>query len=81
MTVRAKFMLTEVRQHQWSAEARTLVFEPRYDTTIPEDQRFNTATPTGRFEMLVNNPPALAAFEIGKQYYLDIAPVPESVTA
>lgn len=73
--VRAKFMVTEVRQHHWNSNARTIVLTPQYDQSIPEDQRFNDATPTGHFEMLVNNPKAIEALPIGKQFYIDITPV------
>lgn len=75
-TIRSKFQLVEIRQHSWSTEFRTLVFEARYDSSVPEDQRFCTATPTGRFEMLVDNPTALAHFTLGRYYYFDATEVP-----
>jgi len=70
--VRAKFQLQEVRQHSYNTNARTLVFQPQYDTSIPEDQRFAQATPSGQFTMYEDNPAALAQLELGKQYYFDI---------
>lgn len=84
--VRAKFMLQEITESGYgytSAQGeyvtsknagKRLVFAPQYDTTIPEDQRFAQATPSGRFEMTVDNPQALAQFEIGRQYYVDFTP-------
>ena len=72
--VRAKFMLLEVRQHSYTQHGRTLVFGPQYDASIPEDQRFAQATPSGHFEMFVDNPAALQQLELGKQYYFDISP-------
>jgi len=84
--VRAKFMLTEVTESGYGYTdkdgkkvvtknaGKKLVFQPQYDTSIPEDQRFAQATPSGRFEMLVDNPAALAQLEIGQQYYFDITP-------
>jgi hypothetical protein len=72
--VRSKFRLTEIREHYYAKDARTLVFEAQYDSTIPEDQAFTKATPTGRLEMRVDNPQALAKFEIGKYYYFDATP-------
>lgn len=74
MSVRAKFAVTEIRTHYWHPTGRTVVFEPRYDTSIPEDQRFAQATPSGRFEMFVDNPAALAQLPIGQQFYIDITP-------
>jgi hypothetical protein len=71
MTVRAKFQLQEIKTYFWSPTSKTLVFRASYDQSIPEDQRFFDATPTGTFEMLVNNPTALVQFELGKFYYFD----------
>lgn len=78
MTVRAKFQLQEIRQHAgygYGCDAKTLVFRPQYDTTIPEDRRFAKATPTGEFTMYVDNPAALEQFELGAHYYIDFNPV------
>jgi hypothetical protein len=74
MSVRAKFVLHSITNHHWSAGSKTLHFSAQYDTTIPEDQRFQEATPSGSFEMLCNNPAALAQFELGKAYYFDVSP-------
>jgi len=74
MPVRAKFRLDTVSTHSWHANARTLKFSAQYDTSIPEDQRFQEATPSGTFEMLCTNPAANAQFELGKSYYFDITP-------
>lgn len=75
MPVRAKFKLTEIRQHHWaSPKSRTLHFDAQYDPSIREDMRFFDATPTGSFEMLCNNADALAQFELGKNFYFDITP-------
>lgn len=71
--VRAKFQLQEVTENYWNKNAKKLVFRPSYDTSIPEDQRFATATPSGEFSMQVDNPAALAQLEIGKYYYFDIS--------
>jgi hypothetical protein len=76
MTVRAKFKLTKVMTEKYAPsypEQVTLVFEAQYDDTIEEDRRFAKATPTGRFEMRVDNPTALAFFELGKTYYFDVS--------
>lgn len=74
MTVRAKLEMTERHDKGYT---NILLFETRYDDSIPEDVRFETATPTGKFEMQCNNPKALAQFEVGKSYYVDFNPVPE----
>lgn len=74
MTVRAKFKLAHITTHSWHPNAFTLKFEAQYDTRIPEDQRFQEATPSGTFEMLCTNPSANAQFELGKDYDFDITP-------
>lgn len=79
MTVRAKFMLISSTESRYGVQqqapiARTLKFQPQYDTSIPEDQRFAKATPSGFIEMYVDNPAALEQFELGKQYYIDFTP-------
>lgn len=68
MTIRAKFEVISV-------EGTEVVMEPRYDETIPEDQRFNEATPWGKLEMFVNNPAALEQLQPGRVFYLDLIPV------
>lgn len=80
MSVRAKFQLQSITAHCFSS-AKTLKFYASYDPTIPEDQRFAQATPSGSFEMYVDNPAAIAQFEIGKQYYFDITPADLPVEA
>ena len=73
MMVRAKFQLQEITINYWDKSSRKLVFRAAYDTSIPEDQRFFGATPTGEFSMLVNNPKAIEQLELGKYYYFDIS--------
>jgi hypothetical protein len=79
--VRGKFMVTEITEMSWSKTARKVVLTPQYDTSIPEDQRYAQATPSGRIEMTIDNPPALAALPIGKQFYVDFSPVEAPVPA
>jgi hypothetical protein len=72
MAVRAKFKLSEV--HHYTYGTRKFIFRPEYDTSIPEDQRFAKASPSGEFTISVDNPAVFDKFEIGKQYYFDITP-------
>lgn len=69
--VRGKFILHEITQTAWDPVGRNLVFRAQYDPDLPEDQSYSKATPTGRIEMTVDNPAALAQFELGKIYYVD----------
>lgn len=73
MSVRAKMVLSAITSHSWSAESKTLKFSTQYDASIPEDQRFQKATPSGFIEMQVDNPAALAQFQLGKAYYVDFS--------
>jgi hypothetical protein len=74
MTVRAKFQLAERTDLFWGGGAR-LKFHVNYDPTIPEDQRFAKATPSGEFTIHIDNPLALAQFKLGDYYYVDFNPV------
>lgn len=72
MSVRAKMVLTEVTDLQWGG--KRLRFTAQYDTTIPEDQRFQKATPSASAEFHIDNPAALEQFRLGEAYYLDFVP-------
>jgi hypothetical protein len=74
MTVRGKFVVQKVAKLNWSDTAVEITLGAQYDTSIPEDQKFSKATPSGSLTMLVDNPSASAALELGKAYYIDISP-------
>lgn len=80
MNIRAKFQLQEHRIVAWGGEYRghTFIFRPSYDPSIPEDQRFAQASPTGEMSILVDNPPVIEYWsaQLGKQFYLDFTPAP-----
>jgi hypothetical protein len=71
--VRCKFQLSEVRT--FSGGTQEFTFEANYDITIPEDQRFAKASPSGKFVIYVDNPLAQAQFKVGEYYYFDATPV------
>lgn len=71
--VRAKFVLQDIMTTSWGS--KILKFYTQYDDTIPEDQRFQQATPCGNIEMQIDNPVALEQFTIGKAYYADFTAV------
>ena len=76
MSVRAKFQLQNITNNYWSPNSKTLKFVACYDSTIPEDQRFAKATPSGSFEMQCDNPAATDQLVLGQYYYFDISPAP-----
>jgi len=75
MTVRAKLHLKSETTYEWGG--KKLTFETRYDNSIPEDRRFQKATPTGSIDMHIDNPAALEQFKLGSDYYVDFSPVPD----
>jgi hypothetical protein len=79
-TVRAKFQVTEKTQYAWNKNSVRIKLTPQYDQTIPEDQRFAQATPSGEFWMQVDNPAAAEALELGKTYYIDLTPADAPLT-
>lgn len=83
MSVRAKMRLSHFREQQYlfnntdvgrSMQQTVARFDCSYDSSIPEDQSFCKATPSGHCEMMIDNPAALAQLEIGKSYYVDFTP-------
>ncbi len=78
MSVRAKFTVTQIVETRFGATPeqayKTVILEPRYDQSIPEDVRFLVATPSGRMEMRIENPAALEQFVPGKSFYVDFTP-------
>lgn len=77
MTTRAKLRLSSITDRSWGKGAtpqKTLRFDTVYDQSIPEDQRFQKATPCGHCELQIDNPAALAQFELGADYYVDFTP-------
>lgn len=81
MTVRSKMKLTSITSHAWSPNAKTLKFSAQYDPDIPEDQRFQKATPTASIEIQIDNPAAVDKFELGQDYYVDFSPVNAAASA
>jgi hypothetical protein len=73
--VRAKFTVQSSTEVPWNTDARQVVLAPQYDTSIPEDLRYSRATPSGRIEMQIDNPPAAVQFEQGKAFYVDFTAV------
>jgi hypothetical protein len=71
--VRGKFKVQETTKYAWPGTK--VILKAEYDTTIPEDARYATATPSGTIEMYVNNPPAESFFIPGKYYYIEFTEV------
>lgn len=78
MNVRAKFKVTSVvtKEITPTYSEKSIILEPQYDQKIAEDLSFQKATPTGRMEMRIDNPDAIAAMPVGTVFYVDFTPVP-----
>jgi len=72
MSVRAKFQLNSITSYAYGG--KQLKFQAVYDTSTEENRRFAKATPSGSMEMVIDNPEAVAQFELGKFYYADFSP-------
>ena len=75
MSVRAKFKVTSIKSFDYSEISKEIVLTPQCDESIPEDRRFNAATPSGEFRMTVNNPVAIEQLQLGKTFYIDLTEV------
>ncbi|PVE25420.1 hypothetical protein DC522_05865 [Microvirga sp. KLBC 81] len=73
MNVRAKFKCQQiVRTHgnpEGSAEVRLTAA-----TSGEANKEWSKWTPSGSITMLITNPSAIEAFELGKEYYVDFTP-------
>jgi hypothetical protein len=69
--VRAKLRLQGLVPQTWGGFQ--VLFQCEYDNTIPEDQKFCKATPSGSANFTIDNPDAIKQLTIGKSYYFDIS--------
>lgn len=73
--VRAKLIVSAITQYVYGTKVH---FQAQYDSSIPEDQRFQKATPSASAEFHIDNPAALEQFKLGESYYVDFTPVSQS---
>lgn len=74
--VRAKLRLTSIKQQEWGGQE--LEFTAQYSPEVPEDQRFQKATPSASAKFQIDNPAAFEQFKIGDCYYVDFSPAPKA---
>jgi len=85
MMTRAKFMLTAHTEMAYGPDGwrgHEFKFSAQYDPSIPEDQRFAVASPSGSMTIQVDNPTVIEAWSpmLGKQFYLDFTSEDEANT-
>jgi hypothetical protein len=73
--IRGKFVVDHVTR--WRGNHAQVVLDARYDSKLPEDQRFAEATPSGKIEISVTVPAVIEAFQVGKVFYVDFTEAPE----
>lgn len=76
--VRGKFTVTSHKKFMWYPQQTEVVLTAEYDSSIPEDVAYAKATPSGTITMLIDNPPAVEQFALGKKFYVDFTEVPEA---
>lgn len=77
MNVHAKFKCVGIH-HLHCGSPDAVAVEVRLVPVWEENgknREWSKATPSGELKMLITNPPAAAAFELGRDYLLTFAPV------
>lgn len=81
MSVRAKMRFSHLVITEYGPNTtpqKQAVFCSVYDSSIPEDQKFQKATPWAEAKFNIDNPAALEQLVPGKAYYFDITEVPDA---
>lgn len=82
MNARCKFQITNILPAYSStdptSDAKRVVFDTRYDTTVPEDRTFTKYTPSGRLDVIIDNPAVTNGIKVGDYVYLDISTAPNT---
>ena len=70
MIVRAKLVVQSITENLYGSKC--VNFSAQYDTSIPEDRRFQKATPAASAEFYIDNPAALEQFKLDERDYSGI---------
>ncbi len=77
MNARCKFQVTAILpaypNTEPDSDPKRLVLETRYDPSVLEDVAFTKHTPTGRLDVVIDNPRVTGAFKVGDLVYVDIS--------
>jgi hypothetical protein len=78
MNIRAKFWVISIKYisypsaHPANKACAEVKLAPAYGE---ENKPWSEATPQGEISMMITNDDAIAAFELGKPYFVDFTPV------
>ena len=74
--IRGKFVVGHITHYASGSPYVNVTLEARYDSKLPEDQRFAEATPNGKIEMTVTVPAVIETFKPGRVFYVDFTEAP-----
>ncbi len=69
--MRAKFTVVSVERN-WHGSEKVILSAVYSADENSENRAFWTATPSGKLEMVIDNPEVMGRFEPGEEYYLDL---------
>ena len=79
MNARCKFQITNIlpaySNTDPASDAKRVVFETRYDVSVAEDQAFTKYTPSGRMDVIIDNPAVTGQLAVGDLVYIDITKI------
>lgn len=73
MAIRAKMQVQSIARYA-NVVGAEVTLTAVYDAEIPEDIRFQTATPSGSLRMFVTNPHVVDQLTLGTFFYLTLEP-------
>ena len=84
MNVRCKFYVTRITHHNIYAPpgqpakfAAEIALAPIWEQD-GVNRKWSEATPTGEIKMTITNEDSIAAFELGKYYFVDFSPAEDA---
>lgn len=72
--IRCKFRVESIEEN-YSPGSKKVALVTQYDQSLPEDGRFTRWTPSGRMEVVIDNPAAIAQLKVGGYVYVDLTPI------
>lgn len=79
MIARCKFQVTNIlpaySTTEPTSDAKRVVFETRYDNTVVEDRVLTKYTPSGRMDVIIDNPAVTGRLAVGDVVYIDITKI------
>lgn len=73
MSVRAKFKVRSVTEHEWAPGGKSVELYPVTNGS-EENKEFYKATPGGEIKLSTVNPAAAEQFKVGREFYVDFTP-------